>query len=69
MPLDRTGDPGQGLESVGHRVLVYQDLIALEPNPDVFGLALGNPIALAAERVSPLPSGGPQRRRRGGLNA
>lgn len=34
MPQDRTGEPGQGLESVGHRVLVYQDLIALEPNPD-----------------------------------
>ncbi|MDB5418982.1 MAG: copper resistance system multicopper oxidase [Phenylobacterium sp.] len=34
MPVDRTGDPGQGLESVGHRVLVYRDLIALEPNPD-----------------------------------
>jgi CopA family copper-resistance protein len=34
MPQDRTGDPGQGLESVGHRVLTYRDLIALEPNPD-----------------------------------
>jgi CopA family copper-resistance protein len=34
MPLDRTGEPGQGLESVGHRVLVYRDLIALAPNPD-----------------------------------
>jgi len=34
MPQDRTGEPGQGLESVGHRVLVYRDLIALEPNPD-----------------------------------
>ncbi len=34
MPLDRTGEPGLGLESVGHRVLVYKDLIALEPNPD-----------------------------------
>ena len=34
IPIDRTGEPGQGLESVGHRVLVYQDLIALEPNPD-----------------------------------
>jgi CopA family copper-resistance protein len=34
MPIDRTGEPGQGLESVGHRVLVYQDLVALEPNPD-----------------------------------
>jgi CopA family copper-resistance protein len=34
MPTDRTNEPGQGLESVGHRVLVYRDLIALEPNPD-----------------------------------
>jgi FtsP/CotA-like multicopper oxidase with cupredoxin domain len=34
MPVDRTGEPGQGLEGVGHRVLVYQDLVALEPNPD-----------------------------------
>jgi CopA family copper-resistance protein len=34
VPLDRTGEPGQGLEAVGHRVLVYTDLIALEPNPD-----------------------------------
>ncbi len=35
MPIDRTGEPGQGLESVGHRVLVYKDLIALEPNHDL----------------------------------
>jgi CopA family copper-resistance protein len=34
MPVDRTGEPGQGLESVGHRVLVYKDLVALERNPD-----------------------------------
>jgi CopA family copper-resistance protein len=34
VPQDRTGEPGQGLESVGHRVLVYKDLVALEPNPD-----------------------------------
>jgi len=34
MPMDRTGEPGQGLESVGHRVLVYKDLAALAPNPD-----------------------------------
>ena len=34
MPLDRTGEPGQGLENAGHRVLVYKDLVALEPNPD-----------------------------------
>jgi CopA family copper-resistance protein len=34
MPMDRTGEPGRGLESVGHRVLVYKDLVALERNPD-----------------------------------
>jgi CopA family copper-resistance protein len=34
IPQDRTGEPGQGLESVGHRVLVYRDLAALAPNPD-----------------------------------
>ena len=35
MPMDRTGEPGQGLESVGHRVLVYKDLVALTVNPDI----------------------------------
>lgn len=35
MPIDRTGEPGQGLEHVGHKVLVYRDLMALERNPDV----------------------------------
>ncbi|MGA0608001.1 copper resistance system multicopper oxidase [Phenylobacterium sp. VNQ135] len=34
MPMDRTGEAGLGLESVGHRVLVYKDLVALDPNPD-----------------------------------
>ncbi len=34
MPVDRVGDPGVGLENVGHRVLVYTDLVALNPNPD-----------------------------------
>jgi CopA family copper-resistance protein len=34
-PTDRTGEPGQGLENVGHRVLVYRDLVALDRNPDV----------------------------------
>jgi CopA family copper-resistance protein len=34
IPRDRTGEPGQGLESVGHRVLVYTDLLALTANPD-----------------------------------
>jgi CopA family copper-resistance protein len=33
MPMDRTGEPGQGLSSVGHRVLVYQDLAARDPRP------------------------------------
>ncbi|UZK70329.1 copper resistance system multicopper oxidase [Sphingomonas sp. S1-29] len=35
MPIDRTGEPGQGLADAGHRVLVYRDLVALERNPDV----------------------------------
>ncbi len=35
MPMDRTGDRGLGLENVDHRVLVYTDLVALEPNPDL----------------------------------
>ena len=35
MPMDRTGEPGQGLEDTGHRVLVYRDLIAVDRNPDV----------------------------------
>ena len=35
MPMDRTGEPGQGLEEVGHKVLVYKDLMALDRNPDV----------------------------------
>ena len=35
MPMDRTGEPPQGLEDVGHKVLVYRDLVALERNPDV----------------------------------
>jgi len=34
MPVDRTGDPGLGLEDVGHTVLTYRDLMALTPNPD-----------------------------------
>jgi CopA family copper-resistance protein len=34
MPLDRSAEPGQGLETAGHKVLVYTDLIAREPNPD-----------------------------------
>ncbi|MGV3481208.1 MAG: copper resistance system multicopper oxidase [Sphingobium sp.] len=35
MPIDRTGEPGQGLADVGHRVLVYRDLMAVDRNPDV----------------------------------
>lgn len=35
MPSDRMGEPGQGLENVGHKVLTYHDLIALDRNPDV----------------------------------
>ena len=35
MPVDRTGEPGQGLEDVGHKVLVYRDLMALDRNPDL----------------------------------
>jgi len=35
MPMDRMGEPGQGLENVGHRVLTYHDLESLERNPDV----------------------------------
>lgn len=33
-PVDRTGDPGVGLENVGHKVLTYRDLVSLDPNPD-----------------------------------
>lgn len=36
-PVDRMGDPGQGLEDAGHRVLTYRDLMAAERNPDVRG--------------------------------
>lgn len=34
MPMDRTGEPGVGLDNAGHKVLVYKDLVALHPNPD-----------------------------------
>ncbi|HWK36813.1 multicopper oxidase domain-containing protein, partial [Sphingomonas sp.] len=33
-PVDRTGDPGVGLDDVGHKVLTYRDLMSLTPNPD-----------------------------------
>src|SRR3546814_2047749 len=35
MPMDRTGEPGHGLEDVGHKVLVSKDLMALDRHPDV----------------------------------
>ena len=31
-PVDRMGDPGIGLDKVPHRVLTYEDLVALEAN-------------------------------------
>jgi CopA family copper-resistance protein len=34
-PVDRTGEPGVGLEGLDHRVLTYRDLVALTRNPDV----------------------------------
>lgn len=34
MPVDRIGDPGLGLENVGHKVLNYKDLAALAPRRD-----------------------------------
>jgi CopA family copper-resistance protein len=34
MPMDRNGDPGIGLENVGHKVLTYNDLVSLKPNAD-----------------------------------
>jgi len=33
-PQDSAGKLGLGLENVGHKVLVYTDLVALDPNPD-----------------------------------
>jgi len=34
MPTDRVGDPGVGLDDVGHRVLTYRDLVSLAPRTD-----------------------------------
>src|SRR3546814_18387547 len=34
MPTDRTGEPGQGLADVGHKVLTSADLASLDRNPD-----------------------------------
>lgn len=33
-PIDRMGDPGIGLEDVGHRVLNYRQLVAAKPSAD-----------------------------------
>jgi CopA family copper-resistance protein len=33
-PVDRTGDPGLGLEDVGHKVLTYRDLVSAKRNAD-----------------------------------
>jgi CopA family copper-resistance protein len=35
MPVDRMGEPGQGIDDAGHKVLVYTDLMAVDRNPDV----------------------------------
>lgn len=35
MPMDRVGDPGVGLDDVGHRVLNYGDLASLKANTDL----------------------------------
>ncbi len=35
MPADRVGDPGVGLDDVGHRVLTYRDLASLSPRKDM----------------------------------
>ena len=35
MPAYRMDEPGQGLEKVDHKVLVYTDLVAVDRNPDV----------------------------------
>ena len=34
MPADRMGDPGVGLDDVGHKVLTYRDLVAITPSKD-----------------------------------
>ena len=35
MPVDRVGDPGMGLDDVGHRALTYRDLVSLKPRTDL----------------------------------
>ena len=34
MAMDRSGDPGIGLDNIGHKVLTYKDLVSLKPNAD-----------------------------------
>ncbi|WP_118857554.1 copper resistance system multicopper oxidase [Sphingomonas mesophila] len=34
MPIDRTGEPGLGLDDVGHKVMTYKDLASLTRNSD-----------------------------------
>ncbi|WP_062768519.1 copper resistance system multicopper oxidase [Sphingopyxis terrae] len=34
MPVDRMGEPGQGLEDAQRKVMTYRDLVALDRNPD-----------------------------------
>jgi CopA family copper-resistance protein len=34
MAMDRTSDPGVGLDNAGHKVLTYKDLVSLKPNSD-----------------------------------
>jgi FtsP/CotA-like multicopper oxidase with cupredoxin domain len=34
MPVDRTGEPPQGLADVGHRILTYRDLMSAQVSPD-----------------------------------
>ena len=47
MPVDRAGDRPLGLDDVDHRVLVYTDLVARDPNPDQ------RPPSRALEKVDP----------------
>jgi CopA family copper-resistance protein len=35
MPADRVGDPGVGLDDVGHRVLTYRDMVSLRTRTDL----------------------------------
>src|SRR3546814_11063626 len=42
MPSDRMGEPGQGLENAGHKVLTYHDLVALDRNPEIGRASCGD---------------------------